>query len=92
MPGTPHSVLDHETLGERSAVMRARRADREKLVAAACYENRLIADMPYEHASVGKVIDRDAVREIGTRRVRLRGAHKASLSTGFAPHRGASAL
>ena len=32
MPGTAHGVVDHEALGERTVVMRAVGADREKLL------------------------------------------------------------
>src|SRR5262245_37426239 len=76
MPGTPDGVRDHEASRERAAVMGARGADREKLIAAPRQEDGILTDVPCEHASVGEVVDRDAPRKVGARRTRLFCAHR----------------
>ena len=75
MPGTSHGVVDHEPFGERSAVVGTGRADREEFITAARQQDGFVADMPGKHVSVGEIIDRDARRQVGTGRRRLRCAH-----------------
>jgi hypothetical protein len=55
--------------------VRAGRPDCEDLIAAAGEQNRLLADMPGEHAAVGNLIECNALREIGPGRFGLLGAH-----------------
>src|SRR5258707_14183802 len=81
VPRTSHGVVDHQSLGERPAVVRAGRADREEFIAAAREEDWLLAHMSAEHASIGEVIERDSFREIGTRRIRLLCAHGGLLTS-----------
>ncbi len=50
-------------------------ADREHLVAAAREQHRLLADVPGEHAAVRQVTGRNALRQVGTGRLRWRCAH-----------------
>ena len=75
MPRTPHGVIDHEPFSERSAVMGTDSTDREIFIAAAREKYGFLADMPCEHLTVGKVIDRDALLQVRTGHVRLRCAH-----------------
>src|SRR5439155_1112428 len=75
MPRTSHCVLDHDALGERSAVMGTNSADREVLVASACEEDAFFSHMAGNHAPVGKVVDRNAERKVWPGCVWLRRAH-----------------
>ena len=59
MPGTAHGVADHESLGERTVVMRAVSADREKLRAATDQQYLLVADMAEKLSSVGDLVLRN---------------------------------
>ena len=58
VPGAPHRVLHHEAFRERSAVMRTGRTDCKEVVAAACEEHGILADVTCKHAPVGEVVDR----------------------------------
>src|SRR5262249_55918154 len=73
MPGAAHGVIDHQALGERPAVMRAGRADRENLVAAPGQQHRLVAHAAADHLSVGEIAQRNSLGEVGTLRLRLFG-------------------
>ena len=75
MPRTSHCVLDHDALGERSAVMGTNSADREVLVASACEEDAFFSHMAGNHAPVGKVVDRNAERKVWPGCVWQRRAH-----------------
>jgi hypothetical protein len=66
MPGTPHSVLNHESLRQRSAVVGTGGADREHLITSAGKQHGFFADVTCKHTSIGEVIDCDAARQIGT--------------------------
>ena len=79
MPRTPHGVVNEDALRQRPAVMRTGRADREELAAAACDQNGLVADMAGQHAAVRQLVDRDAQRQVGTPRVRIRFFHRGLL-------------
>ena len=48
---------------------------REELIAAAGEQDRLLADMPAEHAAIAELVERDTLREIGTSHLRLLCAH-----------------
>ena len=66
VPRTPNRVADQQAVGERCAVMRALRTDREQFVGAAHEQHGCVADMALDHRAVGDVVERDALREIGT--------------------------
>src|SRR6185369_9958114 len=70
MPWTPHGVRDHQPVGERPAIVRAARSDREEFIAAACEQHGFLADMSADHAAVSELIERDALREVRTTRLR----------------------
>src|SRR5262249_42371068 len=65
VPRGPDRVADNETLGERTAVVRAGRADGEEFLATARQEHGVISDMPGDHAAVGNITERDTLREVG---------------------------
>ena len=71
VPWASHGVVDDEALRQWAAVMRTRGADREELIAAACEQNRFVADMAGEHVAVGQLLDCDAQCQVGTRGSRL---------------------
>ncbi len=75
MPGTPHGVSDHQPLRKRTAIMGTGGTDREEIVAAPHDKHRFFADMPRQHAAVGKAIDRNPLRKVGTGRIGLRCSH-----------------
>ena len=58
-----------------SAVMGTGGTDREEIVAALHEQHGFCADVPRRHASVGKAIDRNALRKVGTGRIGLRCSH-----------------
>jgi len=49
--------------------------DREEIVAALHEQHGFCADVPRRHASVGKAIDRNALRKVGTGWIGLRCSH-----------------
>ena len=51
--------------------MRAGGADREEFIAAARKQHGILAHMSAEHAAIGKITERDALREIGPGRLGL---------------------
>jgi hypothetical protein len=61
--------------------MRARRADRENLVADSHEQNRIVTDVPKHLRAVGKLGERDAGREVGPARCLLIPTHERSIST-----------
>ena len=75
VPRAPHRIANDQSLGKWSAVMRTGRPDREKLVARPREEHGFIADNPAYHGSIGNVVNRDALREIGSLRLRLLSGH-----------------
>ncbi len=77
MPWASHGVADQESLGQRSVVVRADRADGEVFVAAAGKQDRIVADMPLEHAAIGNLADIDARREVRSGCRLLRGTHRS---------------
>src|SRR5690348_15570293 len=79
MPRASYRVVDEEPLGERAAVMGTGRADREDLLAAACQQHRLLADMSEEQGAVDELRKRDPRREIRSARLRLSSAHRSIL-------------
>src|SRR5262245_50792264 len=52
MPGAAHRAIDHETLCQRAAVMRARCADGEKLFTASGHKNRFAKRVTQKHFSL----------------------------------------
>jgi hypothetical protein len=66
MPGTPHSVLNHESLCQGSAVVGTDSADREDFTTSARKQHGFFADVTCKRTSIGEVIDCDAARQIGT--------------------------
>ena len=75
MPGTPHGVPDQEPLRKRTAVMGTGGADCEEIVATPHEQHGFFADVPRQHAPVGKAVDRNALRKVGTGRTGLRCSH-----------------
>src|SRR5262249_46120446 len=75
VPRTSHRVANHQSLGEGAAVMRAGCADREDFITAAREQHGVLANVPADHAAIGKIIERDAAREIGSFRLGLLGGH-----------------
>ena len=55
--------------------MAAGGVDREEPVAAAREQDRIVADMPGEHLSIGEGVGRHAQRQVGTGRCGLVSAH-----------------
>src|SRR4051794_23135810 len=70
VPWAPHGVRDDQPVGKRPAIVRAARSDREEFIAAACEQNGFLAHVSADHAAVGEIIERDALREVRTRRLR----------------------
>lgn len=75
MPGTPHGVSDHQPVRERTAVMGTGGADRKEVIAALHQQHDLFSNVARQHAPVGKAIDRNALRKVGTGRTGLRCSH-----------------
>src|SRR5262249_30411835 len=75
VPRTSHRVANHQSLGEGAAVMRAGCADREDFITAAREQHGVLANGPADHAAIGKIIEWDAAREIGSFRFGLLGGH-----------------
>ena len=63
--------LDHEPVAERTVVMRALGADREYLRPAAHQQNLLVAGMTDQLAAIGKLGERNALRQIRAAGARL---------------------
>src|SRR5262245_3023627 len=57
-------LADNQSVGERAAVMRTSRADREQFVAMAREQHGVVAHMPAHHAAIGNVINGHAAGEI----------------------------
>src|SRR4029077_20954832 len=55
MPGTAHRAIDHQTFGQRAAVMRACRADGEQVITASGDQNRFSKRVTQEHFSLAHV-------------------------------------
>lgn len=53
VPGTAERVVDQQTVGQWTTVMRANSADREQLVRAPHEQYRLAVGMPLQHCTVG---------------------------------------
>src|SRR5215831_13534705 len=75
VPRTSYRVANHQALGEGPAIMRAGRADREDFIAAAREQHGVLAHVSADHAAIGKIIEGDAAREIGSFRFGLLGGH-----------------
>ena len=65
MPRTANRVPHHEALGKRSAVVRARRVDREHLVTASSDEHGFALRVACEHRAIRQLVGVDTAREIG---------------------------
>src|SRR5579862_3564008 len=76
---TAHRIADNETFRQRPAVMRAGRADRENLFAAADKDHGFVADMTEPHGAFGEVVERNAFSKIRATWLVLI-AHDASLA------------
>ena len=64
-PWATHGVVDEESLRKRAVVVRARRADREVVVAAAREQDRVVGDVAADHLPICKRIDPDPKRQVG---------------------------
>jgi hypothetical protein len=60
--------------------MRASGTNREELIAAAGEENGIVTHLPADHASLGNIGQRDALRKIGPLRLGLLCCHGALLT------------
>jgi hypothetical protein len=69
MPRASHGVVDQQAVRERPAIVRASRADGAEFVAAAREQDGLFTHVSAEHGSLGKAIERDALREVGSGRL-----------------------
>ena len=69
MPRAAHRIIDHESVRERSAVMRAIGADREELITPARKQYGLLAHVSRKHAAIGEIINGDADCKIEAWRV-----------------------
>ena len=79
MPRATDRILDSESLGQRTAIVRAHRADREDLRPASRHEHRLSIRVSAEHAAVGDIRQLEAAREVGATRRGGRVAHVVRL-------------
>jgi hypothetical protein len=75
MPRATDRILDSESLGQRTAIVRAHRTDREDIRPASRDEHRLSIRVSGEHAAVGNVRQLEAAREVGASQRRGRVAH-----------------
>src|SRR5262249_41970181 len=78
VPGASHGVADNQSVGERAAVMRTSRADREQFVAMAREQHGVVAHMPAHHAAIGNVTNGHAAGEIRPFWLGLLSAHGTS--------------
>ena len=65
VPGTPNGVADDEALGERPAVVAARRPDGEGLAPAPDEEDGLALDVPETRLSVLEIVEGQARGQVG---------------------------
>jgi len=65
MPGAADRVADNEPIHQRTVVVRAVGADREHLRPTPHQQNLLVADMAGQLAAIGKLGERNALRQIG---------------------------
>jgi hypothetical protein len=79
MPRAPHRVANHETVGERTVVVRAMRRDRKNVVSPPHQKDVFSAKMTDEHFAVGKLIKTNTLGKIGSLLRILRVAHRNSL-------------
>ena len=71
MPGAADGIAVDDAFGERAAVVRARRADREKIAADPREQDGLALRMTKKFAAVGDRRRVDARGQIGTSELRL---------------------
>ena len=64
MPGAAHGIADHQAVDERTVVVGAMGPDREHLRPAAHQEDLFVPDMTDPLAAVGKLRERNALRQI----------------------------
>ena len=64
MPGTADSIAKNEPLGQRPAVMGARRSDHQQVGPAPYKQCRCITDAPKQHCPVGQIRRDNSLREI----------------------------
>src|SRR5262249_43905371 len=80
---------DDQSFGERAAVVRAGRADREQFVAAAREKHRVVAHMPAHHAAIGNVTERHAACEVRPFRLGLLSCHEVRNPRSLSPYEAA---
>ena len=64
MPRAAHRVLDDQPLAELPAVMRAGRADREDLPAAASQQHCVVANLTDKRRTIGELAFGNTVRQV----------------------------
>ena len=69
MPRTAHGVPDQQALGERAAVVRARRTDREHFIAAPSQQHRFALGVAQQHLAVFQVGGRNSVTQAWSRKL-----------------------
>ena len=76
-----HSALSREP-GERAAFLaEACRADREERSTGSSQHHRLARDVPYDHAALGKIPERDPLGKVGSVEFLFLFAHRCLLLT-----------
>ncbi len=86
MPRTVHALAGDETLGERTMIMCAMRADGEDFITAPHQQHLLIADMAQKFA-VDEILDCDTLCEVRSARRLLLFRHRAAPAVSPECHR-----
>ena len=66
MPGTAHSVVNDESIGQCRVIMRAMCPDRKQLRSTTHKENLLVPGITNKLTTIGKFIQLNSLRQIGT--------------------------
>src|SRR5262245_8035787 len=75
MPGTTHGVVNHQTVRQGTAVVRAAGIDGKELLAAPCQQDGVVADAAGQHLPIAERVDGNALRQIWTGRLVLCCSH-----------------
>ena len=77
MPRAANGVAADQALGERAAVVRAGRADRQHVVAAAQHDDGLATGVPEQRCLADEIAYRDAGFQIGAGELGVVSTHAA---------------
>src|SRR5262245_29375922 len=86
MPGAVHRAIDHQTFGQRAAIMRACRADSEKSIASSGNKNRFAKRVTQNHFSIAHVFRRIALFKIRSLKFGGCFSHRISLLLTYESH------